>query len=250
MHALSRVGALAALSLTLLAPAASANGTMKVSLKPNKGGTILRAAPTSFNIAVTGLTTPSTTDGNTRLAGLRAALPEQLLFNSIGFKQCDKTQFIATKSCPSATKLGDAKVTVDAGEAGIVPATTELWFGTGFTVLARVQADKPAVIDEAVIGSIRSSGEAGYGLELYIPVPTRVSNPLGSIFPTVRALETTVTPPSRRVKVPGEKGRTEIPLTGLGPCSGALNFNVTAVYADLAGTERTESAPGKASCKK
>ncbi len=246
------LGLLAATATFASASTASA-ATLTAKLTPNTGGSLTVAAPTTFNIDVAGLTTPYDNSGATRLKAIKAFLPEQMLFNTTGFKYCDTAKFLVSKECPSATKLGEANVIADGGpDIGEVLATAQLYFGSGFTVLARVQSDSPAVIDQPVVGDLRSSGLRGYGLQMYIPVPAEIAQPIERVYPVIRSMKATVTPPTRSVRVPGESKKVKLPLAGLGLCSGALNFNVSMVYTDAAGQidKTTEPAAGKASCKK
>lgn len=254
MRSLPRLAVLGALSALLAVPAgAMGANSAKVTLSPNKGGSLTVAAPTTFKMQVSTPDTPVDPSGSRRIRAIEANLPEQLLFNTTGFKMCNSTDFVATKSCPSATKLGSATVLADGGpDIGVITATTDLYFGTGFTVLARIQSQAPAVIDEAVIGSLRSSGVRGYGLQMYIPVPAVVAQPLPGLFPTVRSLNATVKPATRSVRVPGEKKKVKLPMAGLGICSGKLNFQVNIVYGDAAGanTTKIDGASTSAKCKK
>ncbi len=253
MRNLSRLLVLGTAAAAVAAPSAMAANSAVATLSPNKGGTPVLAAPTTFKLTVNTPDIVYDASGNTRIKAIKANLPEQLLFNSIGFTQCQVTSFIETKSCPSKSKIGDAVVEADGGpDIGKVQATTELFFGSGFTVLARVQSDSPAVIDEPVVGELRSSGVRGYGLQMYIPVPAKVSQPIDRVYPIVRSVTATVKPPVRSVKVSGKK--VKIPLAGLGPCSGALNFDVSVVYGPpevLPSTVLTSvGASTKAKCKK
>ncbi len=254
MRILSRLlvlGTLTALAAT--APSAMAANTAVATLTPNKGGTLLVAAPTTFKLTVNTPDAIYDNSGNTRIKAIKANLPEQLLFNSIPFKQCVVSDFLATKVCPSATKLGTAVVIADGGpDIGPVQATTDLYFGTGFSVLARIQSDSPAVIDQPVVGELRSSGLRGYGLQMYIPVPPEIAQPIERVYPIVRSVTATVKPPSVSKKVSGFKGKVKIPLAGLGPCSGKLNFLVNVVYTDAGGQieKSVDGAATTAKCKK
>ena len=253
MRKLSRIAVIGTLAAAAAAPNAMAANSAVAKLTPNKGGSLTVAAPTTFQVTVNTPDIAYDNTGNTRIKAIKALLPEQLLFNSIGFKYCDTVQFLATKTCPSATKLGDAVVEADGGpDIGKVLATTELYFGSGFNVLARVRSDAPAVIDQPVVGELRSSGVKGYGLQMYIPVPKDIAEPIERVYPIVRKVTATVKPPTRSVKVPGEKKKVKLPLAGLGPCSGKLNFNVSVIYTDSIGTidKTTDGAPTTATCKK
>ncbi len=253
MRNLSRLLVLGTAAATLAAPSAMAANSAVAKLTPNKGGTPVVAAPTTFKLTVNTPDVLYDASGNTRIKAIKANLPEQLLFNSLGFKQCPISTFLATKVCPSATKLGSAVVEADGGpDIGKVQARTDLYFGSGFTVLARVQSDSPAVIDQPVVGELRSSGATGYGLQMYIPVPADIAQPISGVYPIVRSVTATVKPPTRSVKIPKTKGKTKIPLAGLGPCKGALNFNVSVVYTDAGGLidKLTDGAATKAKCKK
>ena len=253
MRTLSRLAPIAAAAATLIAVPAATGATLSASLSPNKGGSITVGAPTTFGLKGAGFTTAYDPAGGTRLKAIKANLPEQLLFNTTGFKLCDVDIFQSSKVCPSATKLGDTSILVDAGpEVGQVTATATLYIGSGFTILARVQADRPAIIDEPIVGELRSSGVKGYGLQMYIPVPSKVQQPIDGVYPVVRGIDATVKPPTRSVKVPGEKKKVKLPLAGLGTCSGALKFQFQAVYTDATGAvdKSTEGAEASAKCKK
>lgn len=257
MRFLPRVAMLGTLAALAVTPSAMAANTAKATVTPNKGGTLLLAAPTTFNVTVNTPDTPVDPSGNTRIQAIAANLPVDLLFNSIPFKVCDRTSFIQKLTCPSATKLGTATLTADGGpDIGTITATTTLYFGTGFSVLAHVTVDKPAVIDTAVIGELRSSGRDGqtasslYGLQLFIPVPTQLSEPIPGLFPTVKSTVAKFSPPTKSTKVDGKK--VKIPLAGLGPCKGKLAFNIAVLYTNAAGltTTKTDSAATTAKCKK
>lgn len=253
MRKLSRIAVLGTVAAAVAAPSAMAANSATVKLSPNKGGSLTVAAPTTFRVTVNTPDTPYDASGQTRIKAIKALLPEDLLFNSIPFATCDVQKFLATKICPSATKLGDAVVEADGGpEIQKVMATTELYFGSGFSILARVKSDAPAVIDEPVIGELRSSGVAGYGLQMYIPVPPQIAEPIDRVYPIVKSVTATVKPPTKSVRVPGEKKKVKLPLAGLGPCSGALAFNVSIVYTDAVGLidKKVDGASAKASCKK
>lgn len=253
MRKLSRIAVIGTLAAAAAAPNAMAANSAVAKLSPNKGGTLTVAAPTTFQVTVNTDDVAYDNTGNTRIKAIRALLPEQLLFNSIGFKYCDTVTFLATKTCPSATKLGDAQVVADGGpDIGQVLATTELYFGSGFTILARVKSDAPAVIDQPVVGELRSSGVKGYGLQMYIPVPKDIAEPIERVYPIVKKVTATVKPQTRSVKVPGEKKKVKLPLAGLGPCSGKLNFKVEVVYTDSIGLidKLPSGAATTASCKK
>lgn len=255
MRPLTRLAVLGTMSAIVAAPTAMAANSATASLSPNKGGTITVAKPVSFAVKAAFPDTPSDISGSTRLQAIQAKLPVPLLFNTIPFGQCDAQNFNATKSCPSSTKLGTATVLADGGpDVGEITAKTDLYFGTGFSVLARIQTDKPALLDVAIIGSLRSSGTAGYGLEMYIPVPKEIQEPLTGIFPSVKSLDASFKPPVKSVRIPGTKGKTKLPLAGLGPCpsSKKLNFLVNILYTDASGTAtvKTDSAAAVAKCKK
>jgi hypothetical protein len=259
MRSLSRVAIAGALAAVLAAPSAMAANSMSVKLSPNKGGTLTVAAPTSFKVSANTPDTAPDPTGNTRLQAIAANLPVSLLFNSIPFTPCSTPKFVATLTCPSGSKLGTATVTADGGpDIGVITAKADIYFGTGFSVLAHLNVDKPASIDKAVIGSLRSSGGPGlvasslYGLQLYIPVPPDISNPLGNVFPTVKTTVADFTPPTKSVKVPGESKKVKLPLAGLGPCKGKLAFSISILYTDNLGVNVTkpDTAAGTASCKK
>lgn len=253
MRILSRLVVLGTLTAAVAAPSALAASSAVATLSPNKGGSLTVAAPTTFKLTVNTPDSVYDNSGNTRIKAIKANLPEQLLFNTVGFTQCDVQSFLATKICPSKSKLGTAVVEADGGpDIGKVQATTDLYFGRGFTVLARIQSESPAVIDQPVVGELRSSGVAGYGLQMYIPVPAEIAQPIDRVYPIVRSVTATVTPPTRSVKVPGEKKKVKLPLAGLGPCSGALRFQVTVQYTDAVGLidKSNEGAATTAKCKK
>lgn len=165
--------------------------------------------------------------------------------------------FVASGSCPSASKLGSATITADGGpEIGEVPATATLFFGSGYSVLARIQASKPAVIDEFVVGKLESSATAtdaslGFGLQMFIPVSPKVQMPLDGVYPTVKTFKATIKPMTTKVRVPGVKGRYTMPVAGLGPCK-TLKFRVGAYYTNAAGVDTIaqDVADSSAKCKK
>jgi hypothetical protein len=257
MRSLSRVVLLGALSAVAVAPSAMAAPTLGVTVSPNKRGTLTLGAPTSFSVKFASPERASTTDGSLRLKAIATKLPDQLVFNPIPFTACKVTSFVASKVCPSSTKLGSAIITADGGpEVGEITATATLYFGSGYSILARVQASKPAVIDEAVIGSLQSSAtttdaSTGYGLQLYIPVTPAIQVPLDNVYPTVKAFNATVKPMTKKVKVDGVKGKYTLPLAGLGPCS-KLNFQVGVYYVNAAGVDvpNPDVAGASQSCKK
>lgn len=158
---------------------------------------------------------------------------------------------------PSASKLGSATITADGGpEIGEVPATATLFFGSGYSVLARIQASKPAVIDEFVVGKLESSATAtdaslGFGLQMFIPVSPKVQMPLDGVYPTVKTFKATIKPMTTKVRVPGVKGRYTMPVAGLGPCK-TLKFRVGAYYTNAAGVDTIaqDVADSSAKCKK
>ena len=208
MRSLSRaalVGTVAALALPAAASAVPA--TLSMTANPAKRGTLTLGAPTTFKVAFASPTRAATTDGNLKLQAIVTKLPDQLVFNPMPFGMCDVDQFVATKTCPSATKMGEAKIVADAGpEVGSVDATATLWFGTGYSVLARVQASRPAPIDEAIIGSLQTSSAKGdpshgFGLALSLPVGPTIQQPLPGVYPVVKSFDATVTPPTKKVKV-------------------------------------------------
>lgn len=255
MRNLSRLAVLGAVSAAaaVAAPSALAASTAVATLTPNKGGSLTVAAPTTFKLTTKTPDFPYDISGNTRLKAIKANLPEQLLFNTTGFTPCNTAQFLVSRTCSSKSKLGTAVVIADAGpDLPPVQATTDLYFGSGFTVLARVQSESPAVIDQPVVGELRSSGVRGYGLQMYIPIPPDIAQPIERVYPVVRSVTATVKPPSRSVRVPGEKKKVKLPLAGLGQCKGALNFQVSVVYTDALGLidKSTDSAATKAKCRK
>ncbi len=258
MRFVSRVALFGALAAVSAAPAASAASTMTMKVSPNKAGTLTLGAPTTFTAAFQSPDRVSVPDGSVRLKAIAAKLPDQLVFNPIPFKLCNVASFIATKSCPSATKLGTATIVADGGPeiAAPINATTTLYLGTGYSVLARVQASVPANIDEAVVGSLQSSAtatdpSAGYGLQMYIPVTPAIQMPIDNVYPTVKSFSAKITPPTKKVKVDGVKGKYKMPVAGLGPCKGALKFAIAATYTNAGGldTVATDSAETTAKCK-
>ncbi len=257
MRTLSRAalftGLAAAASAAIAQPALAANSA-GATLTPNKGGSLTVGAPTTIGLS---LKTPDRmydNSGNTRLKGFKVNMPEQMLFNTTGFAQCNVAKFLADRVCPANTKLGTASVMADAGPdfPALVEATAEIFFGSGFTVLAYLHTTSPAVLDVPVVGELRSSGATGYGLQIYIPVPADIAVPIERVYPVIKSMTTTVTPPTRSVKVPGETKKVKLPLAGLGLCTGALNFSVTAIYTDALGVidKAADTAPTKATCKK
>ncbi|MBJ7470755.1 MAG: hypothetical protein JHD16_05610 [Solirubrobacteraceae bacterium] len=255
MRNLSRIAVLGAVTAAAAAaaPSAMAANSAVATLTPNKGGSLTVAAPTTFKLTTTTPDVIYDNSGNTRIKAIKANLPEQLLFNTTGFTPCNTAAFLVSKTCSSKSKLGSAVVEADGGpDIGKVMATTDLYFGTGFTVLARVKSDSPAVIDQPVVGELRSSGVRGYGLQMYIPVPADIAMPIERVYPVIRSVTATVKPPTRSVRVPGEKKKVKLPLAGLGECKGALNFQVSIVYTDALGVidKSTDSAATKATCKK
>jgi hypothetical protein len=257
MRFVSRVALLGALTAVAATPAAQAATTFSMKVSPNKRGTLTLGAPTSFTASFQSPERVSTTDGTLRMKAIAAKLPDQLVFNPIPFKLCNVTTFIATKACPSATKLGDATILADGGpEIGEITATTTLYLGTGYSVLANVKASKPAVINEAIIGSLGSSAtqtdpSVGYGLQMYIPVSPKIQMPLDGVFPTVKSFNAKITPPTKSVKVDGVKGKYKMPVAGLGPCK-SLNFALSVTYTNALGvdTVATDSDTDKQKCKK
>ena len=245
---LAVLGTLTALAATPNAFAAN-SATAKVT---GKAGSSVVAGPARFQLTVNTPDTPSDPSGNTRIQAIQARLPSTLLFNTVLFGQCSTSGFISNGSCPASTRLGSATLTADGGpDVGIITAKTELYIGTGFAVLARVQTDKPAVIDESIVGSIRSSATQGYGLELYIPVPKSLQEPVPGLFPSVKSVVADFAGPKKKVSVKGFKGKVTVPLVGLGPCSGKLNFQVNTLYGNAVGNvTKTDGASTSATCKK
>jgi hypothetical protein len=259
MRSLSRLVVLGTLSAIAIAPSAMATPSLTASVTPNKGGTVTVAAPISFKLTGTFPDTPSDPSGNLQLQSIATKLPPSLLFNTIPFATClgdpvALTGFFATGSCPSATKLGTATVIADAASAGTITATSNLYFGSGFSVFTTVNATSPAVIDEKVASRLQSSASNGYGLELYIPIPPTLRQPIQGIYPTIKSVTATVSPAVKSVKVAGTKGKVKVPLTGLGPCpsGGKLPFEMDINYTDAAGLNvvKTDAAKATAACKK
>ncbi|MBO9533404.1 MAG: hypothetical protein J7513_10565 [Solirubrobacteraceae bacterium] len=257
MRFVSRVALLGALAAVAAAGPASAAPSFTMKVSPNKRGTLTLGAPTSFTASFASPERTSTTDGSIRLKAIAAKLPDQLVFNPIPFKLCNVASFVATQTCPSATKLGDATIKADGGpEVGEITATTTLYLGTGYSVLANVKASRPAVINESVIGSLQSSAtetdsSVGFGLQMYIPVTPKIQMPIDGVFPTVKAFNATIKPPTKSVSVPGVKGKYKMPVAGLGPCK-TLNFALAVTYTNASGvdTVATDSDTDKQKCKK
>lgn len=252
MRPLSRIALLGTLAALVTAPGAMAANSATATVSPNKGGTVTVGAPVRFKVNLDTPDTVSDPSGNFRLLAIQAKLPVPLLFNTIPFEQCSATTFVASKTCKSSTKLGTATIIADGGpDIGLITAKTDLYFGTGFTVLARVQTDKPAILDEAIIGSLRSSQTTGYGLEMYIPIPKILQEPLTGIFPSVKSVKADFAPPTKSIRVAGKK--VKLPLAGLGPCpsSKKLNFLVNVLYTDStnASVTKTDGAPAVGKCK-
>lgn len=257
MRILSRAALLGSFLLAgsaLAAQPAAAADALTVGLSPNKGGSLTVGAPTTFTLKATTPDVPYDVGGNTQLGAIKVNMPEQLLFNTTGFAQCSVPKFQVDKTCPKDTALGTVKMKVDAGPdfPALIDVTGELYFGTGFTILAMVHATSPAPIDEPVVGELRSSGVAGYGLQIYIPVPQNLAQPINGVYPVVRSMEAVVTPQTRKTKVPGERKAVKLPMAGLATCKGALNFSMSIVYTDANRTTEKTSSPAayKAKCKK
>lgn len=259
MRSLSRLIVLGALSALAITPSAMAASSLTASVSPNKAGTVTQGNPIAFKVNGTFPDTPSDPSGNLQLQSIETKLPTALLFNTIPFGYClgneaAKTGFFATHTCPSSTKLGSATVIADAASAGTITATADLYFGAGFSVYTVIKASQPAVIDQAVSARLQSSGTNGYGLELFIPVPNELRQPLTGIYPTVKSVTATVKPGVKSVRVKGVKGKVKVPLTGLGPCPSnkKLPFLMSVNYTDANGlnTVKTDSASSTAACKK
>jgi hypothetical protein len=255
MRISSRIALLGALAAIIPAASASAS-TATFTVSPNKGGTTIVGAPTTFKAAFTGATA-ATTDGNQMLQKIVVDLPTQLVFNTIPFAQCSLATFAASgHTCPSSTKIGSATMTADGGPSvGDIPVVMTMYFGQGFTMLAHVTANKPAIIDEGLVGSLQSSGVAGYGLSMVFPVDQTLQAPLGlsaSVFPTVKQLNASFKMPTKKVSVKGIKGKVTVPLAGLGPCKGKLPFRIDVDYTNAANvaTTKTDTATSSATCKK
>lgn len=246
MRSLPRTALAATLAALALTPttSASAAASLTMTATPATPGTLLVGTPITFSAKFASPDRVSTVDGNTQLKAIVAKLPDQLVFTPFGFPTCDVTQFVATKTCPSKTKLGSAKILADGGpDVNTINATANFYFGTGYSVLTRIQADHPGTIDEAIIGNLQTSATKadpshGYGLELYVPVSPEIQQPLDGVYPVVKSFEATITPPKRRVKVAGFDGKPTVPLTGLGPCT-LLNFSIAVNYTDRTGTNIT-----------
>lgn len=256
MRSMSRFVLLGALAAAASVPtAATAAPTASVKVSPNKGGTLTVGAPATFTAKLTGLARTPLGDGSQRIKAVVAKMPPSLLFNTIPFRECKTATFLQTKSCPSSTKLGTATIIADGGpDVGDITATSELYFGSGFAILARVRSNRPAVIDEAIIGSLRSSTTAGFGLEMYIPLSPILQQPLPGLFPTVKSVDATIKPFTKSVRVPGSSKKVKLPIAGLGPCPSnkKLPFSIGVVYTDSAGVldTATDAASAFAKCKR
>lgn len=263
MRLLSRAALLGALAATAAAgPAMAADAPLTVT-STGKKGTLLLGSPTTFTLKGTFPSITPTLDGNTRLRAIEAKLPDTLVFNPKAVKPCSTPAFVANgpSACSSASKIGSATL-IAAGPPeevqGDITAKADLYYGTGFTVLSYVDVDKPSPIKAKVVGELRSSLNQGnatsapatYGLEMYIPVTPELNNPIGSLYPVVKSLDSTVTPPkSKKQKVKGFSGKVQIPLVGLGVCK-TLPFQVQLTYGDGAGnTTRTDTLTGSGKCK-
>jgi hypothetical protein len=265
MRSLPRLAVLGTLAAALVVtPSAMAANTLVPTVSPNKGGSINLATPTTFSVKATFPDTVSDPTGNTRLQSIVAKLPLPLLFNTIPFGTCDLASFSNGHVCSSATKLGSAKIVADGGpDTGLINATADIYIGAGFSLYTRVQSSSPALIDEGVTNArLESSGTTGYGLQMYIPVPQTLQQPIPGLYPTIRSLDATFTPPVKKVTVPGIKGKQKLTLAGLGPCPSTkkLNFQVNINYTDATGphtdgngqliSTKTDTASGAAKCKK
>lgn len=264
MRLLSRAVLLGTLAATAAAgPAMAADAPLTVS-SSGKKGTLLLGSPTTFKLNGTFPTIAPTQDGNQRLKSIEAKLPDSLVFNPKATKPCSTASFIANgpTACPASSKLGTTKLLAigpPEDVQGDITANATLFYGTGFTVLAYAEVDKPSPIKEKIVGELRSSlnqgngasGPANYGLEMYIPITPTLQNPTGSLYPVIKSLaESTVTPPkSKKQKVKGYSGKVSIPLVGLGVCS-SLPFQIALTYGDNAGnTVRTDTLTGAGKCK-
>lgn len=255
MHPLTRLAAVtivaAAAAFTAASPATAANSG-SASISPKTGGSTTVGAPVTIKLKATLPDTPSDTTGKTRVMAVQVKLPLPLVFNSIPFSQCNTAQFVTSKTCPSSTRLATATILADGGPGvGIIPAAATMWFGEGFQVLTSIKTERPAILDETSIGTLRSSGTPGFGLELYIPIPAALQEPLQDLYPTVRSIVATVTPPKKRIRIGDES--VVLPLTGLGPCpaSRKLPFQINALYTDAPGGAITkiDSVLAVANCK-
>lgn len=255
MRPLSRI-ALAGAALSLaLAPSAGAANSLSAKFSPNKGGELTVAAPTTITLKAATPDRRPTMDGNQKLKAVVAKLPTEFVYNPIPFKECTSATFLVQKTCPSSTRLGTVDMIADGGPSvGDIDVDVTLYFGTGYTILARVQADKPAVIDETIVGDLRSSGTRGYGLAMYIPVTPLLQMPLPNLYPTVKTIDAKVKPMTKSTRVPGSRKKVKLPIVGLGPCTGSkrMNFGIDVQYTNAAGADviATDSATGKATCRK
>ncbi len=255
MRPLVRIALAGAVSSLAFAPTALGANSLSAKLSPNKGGSVTVAAPTTISINAKTPDRRPTTDGNQKIKAGVAKLPPSLLYNTIPFKECKTTSFLATHRCASSTRLGTAKIIADGGpDVGDINVAVTLYFGTGFSILARVQSSSPAVIDEAIIGDLRSSGASGYGLSMYIPMSPLLQQPLPGLFPTVKSLDAKVKPMTKSTRVPGSRKKVRLPIAGLGPCTGNRNlpFGIDVIYTNAVGIEEigTDSASGSAKCRR
>lgn len=268
MRPITKLVTLGALAAAVAAPNAGA-ATMTANAEVLGKGTDVYAAPAKVTVNGT-FTTPTTTDGNQQLKSIQANLPETILFNQLKHKPCVIASFISSGVCPSKSKVGEATIIADGGAAvGDITAKATMYYGQGLTILTRVVVEEKAPIDEKVVGTLRSSGEAGYGMQIFIPASQIIRQPLGpgsTLFPTIKTVDAVINPPTRKTKVYNNKGKKtsiNLPLAGLEKCSSNLPFKFSVGYSNsAAGTAETfdpngrpvaaaqvESATGKAKCK-
>lgn len=250
LTSLALLGATAMLAVAA-SPAQAINGSLKVKASPNKGGSVVLANPSTFTLdgKISGRT--PTGDGNQRMHSMFAKLPTQLLFNTLPFKECRTSSFVQTGKCSSSTRLATATVLADGGpDIGVITAKATIYFGTGFSALINVNVDKPAVINEFIVGDLRSSGTQGYGLAMNIPIPASLHTPLPNLHPTVTSVEAKIKTPTKRVKV-GKK-RERIPMAGIGTCKPKkMNFAIDVLYANATDTAiDTDTMKGSANCRR
>lgn len=230
--------------LILLFPASAfGKESLSVSVSPARQGSLTLARPTVIKMK---LTTPDTlfdASGGTQAESIVFELPEELLFNPAPFAACDIEDFIDTHECPRSTQLGTATIVAYAGpDVGRIVARSKFFFGTGFTVLTKVNVDQPAVIDDALIGSLESSGSRGYGLQMRVPLSLQLRNPIGGIYPVIKYVKATVDPPKKLIRIRGKQA--VLPIAGLGPCK-RLNFRGSVTYSNDVFTQKRSDRASK-----
>jgi hypothetical protein len=250
MRPITKLVTLGVLTAAVAAPTAL-GATLTATATVTGKGTDLYAAPATVEVNGTFTKTP-TTDGAQQLKSITASLPQQILFNQNKFTQCSIPTFISSGVCPSKSKVGTAEIVADGSTAvGDINAKVDMYYGQGFTILSRVVVTEKAPIDEKIVGYLRSSGKAGYGMQIYIPTSPLIRQPLGPgsiLYPTVKTMKATIAPPTRNSSVYDKKGKKvkiKVPLAGLEKC-GSLPFDFTVNYSNAAeGTAETYNANGQ-----